>query len=85
MLLHEPLGRAIGRCRVVSSGNIGDDSGACAGSNPTTEGMAKMWVEPRIGLAENHGLSAATLNRALREIRNHEEQIREAWHDFFGA
>ena len=46
-------------------------------------GKAKIWIEPRIELAENRGLSTATLNRALREIRTHEEQIREAWHDFF--
>ena len=48
-------------------------------------GSAKIWIEPRIEVAENHGLPATTLRRALWEIQSHETQIREAWRAHFGA
>lgn len=48
-------------------------------------GNAKVWIEPRIEVAENGGLPATILTRALWEIRSHETQIREAWRAHFGA
>ena len=48
-------------------------------------GEAKVWIEPRIEVAESHGLTVATLNRALHLVRSHESQIREAWRAHFGA
>lgn len=49
------------------------------------EGEAKFWIEPRIELASQRGLSASALSRARRLIRSHESQIREAWRAYFGA
>ena len=48
-------------------------------------GDAKIWIEPRIEVTENHGLPATILTRALWEIRSHETQIREAWRAHFGT
>ena len=50
-----------------------------------TLGEAGIWIEPRVEPARNHGLPPATLNRALRLVRNHEATIREAWRAHFGA
>jgi hypothetical protein len=48
-------------------------------------GIAKIWMEPRIEVAENHGLPSTTLTRALWEIRSHEIKIRQAWREHFGS
>ncbi len=47
-------------------------------------GEAKFWLEPRLGLAKNYGLSAGTLAKAQRLIEEHENEIREAWQKYFG-
>lgn len=47
-------------------------------------GEAKFWLEPRVELAENYGLSASRINTALRTIREHEGEIRAAWKKHFG-
>ncbi len=47
-------------------------------------GEAKFWLEPRLELAENYGLSARRINAALRIIREHEGEIRAAWKKHFG-
>lgn len=46
-------------------------------------GEAKFWVEPAIELARNYGLSKRHLTTVLRLIREHENEIREAWRRHF--
>jgi hypothetical protein len=48
------------------------------------DGEAKFWLEPNIELAQNYGLTARQVNSALRAIREHENEIREAWAAHFG-
>ena len=49
------------------------------------EGEAKIWLEPRIELARNRGLSAKRLFVALDLVREHEDEIRTAWREHFGS
>jgi hypothetical protein len=46
---------------------------------------AKFWLEPRIELAENAGLTRRELAVALELVREHEHEIRRAWQAFFGS
>ena len=46
-------------------------------------GEAKFWIDPRIGLAANYGLSVRQIARAMRLIEEHEDEIREAWRRHF--
>jgi Domain of unknown function (DUF4160) len=46
-------------------------------------GEAKFWLEPRIELARNYGLSIRQVNAALRLIQEHEDEIRKAWTTHF--
>ena len=48
------------------------------------DGEAKFWLDPEITLAENVGLTASTLRRIERLVRQHEGDIRTAWHQHFG-
>ncbi len=48
-------------------------------------GEAKFWLEPQIELAQNYGLSQKELSEALRLIKEHERDIRSAWHKHFGS
>jgi hypothetical protein len=52
---------------------------ACTFTSKGRTGEAKFWVEPNIELAQNYGLTARQMNSALRAIREHENEIREAW------
>ena len=47
-------------------------------------GEAKVWLEPRVGLAVNYGLSVTHVTAALRIVREHEQEIRSAWQRHFG-
>ena len=49
------------------------------------DGEAKYWIDPQIQLAENVGLSPATLRRIERLVKEHEGEIRKAWRDHFGG
>ncbi len=42
-------------------------------------GEAKFWIEPKIELAQNYGLTMRQLNSARRLIMEHEDEIRAAW------
>lgn len=44
---------------------------------------AKFWLEP-VALARNLGFGAAELRRIQRLVEEHEVQLLEAWHDYFG-
>ena len=46
-------------------------------------GEAKFWLEPKIDLAQNYGLSSRQIKTALRLIREHEDEIRAAWQIHF--
>lgn len=48
-------------------------------------GEAKFWIEPRIELARNYGLSENELGRARKLIEEHEDDIRNAWKRHFGG
>lgn len=48
------------------------------------DGEAKFWLDPDIALAENIGLTAPTLRRIERLVRQHEVGIRAAWLEHFG-
>jgi hypothetical protein len=45
---------------------------------------AKFWLEPRIELAQNHGLRPSQIRRILRLIKEHEDEIRSRWENHFG-
>jgi hypothetical protein len=47
------------------------------------EGEAKFWIEPKIELAQNYGLTDRRLNTALELIRRHEHEIRTGWKEHF--
>ena len=48
------------------------------------EGEAKFWLEPRLELAVNYGLSQRRLAAALRLVLEHEDEICSAWKAHFG-
>lgn len=49
------------------------------------DGEAKFWIEPAITLANSKGLSSAALRVAEDIIRDHEDEIRNAWQRHFGG
>ena len=49
-----------------------------------TDGEAKYWIEPKIELAMNQGLSQKQLNEALLLVEGHHKEILNAWHTHFG-
>lgn len=51
----------------------------------SSEGEAKFWLEPEISLANSHGLAEHQLNTALELVREHEQEIRDAWNRQFGG
>lgn len=48
-------------------------------------GEAKFWLEPRIELALNHGLTPRHLAIATHLIREHVDEIRTAWRRHFSG
>lgn len=48
-------------------------------------GEAKFWLDPKIELAANYGLTAQRLSTALRLIQEHEDEIRAAWQRHFSS
>ncbi len=47
------------------------------------DGEAKFWVDPQIELARNHGLTRRQLKRVEAIIEEHEDEIRDAWQEYF--
>lgn len=45
---------------------------------------AKFWLDP-VRLATNKGFSQHELNRIKRIVEDHEAELLEAWHDYFGT
>lgn len=48
-------------------------------------GEAKFWLEPRLELAQNYGLTSSRVNTALRIIQEHQDAIRATWEKHFGS
>lgn len=48
-----------------------------------TDGEAKFWLEPQIGLAMNQGLSKTQLHEASSLVQGHYEEIAHAWRSHF--
>ena len=47
------------------------------------DGEAKFWLEPSIELADHTGLKPHVLNQMEQLVREHEHEIRTAWHAHF--
>lgn len=47
------------------------------------DGEAKFWLEPEIALAKSHGLAEHQVSQALYLVREHEQEIRDAWNKHF--
>ena len=47
------------------------------------DGEAKFWLEPKVELAKNYGMSSRHLANALDLVRRHEREIRTAWKKHF--
>jgi hypothetical protein len=43
----------------------------------------KFWLHP-LSLASNHGFPARDLNRIRATLQEHQQRIREAWHEHCG-
>jgi hypothetical protein len=48
-------------------------------------GEAKIWIEPEIELAQDHGLGRVHAAQAVRLVREHEKEIRQAWKKHFAG
>ena len=46
-------------------------------------GEAKFWLEPRVELARNFGLSESRVNAAFKIIQDHLDEIKTAWEKHF--
>jgi hypothetical protein len=49
------------------------------------DGEAKFWLDPSVELARNHKLSPQQLKVVERLVREHREEILDAWDDHFGS
>jgi hypothetical protein len=49
----------------------------------SSAGEAKFWLEPIIELAQNYGLGARQVSATLKLVKEHEDEIREAWKKHF--
>ena len=48
-----------------------------------TDGEAKFWLEPKIELAMNQGLSKKQINEASLLVQDHYKEIIHAWRSYF--
>lgn len=49
------------------------------------KGEAKFWMEPGIEVARNYGLSDVDLRKAGELVKEHRNEIRDAWTRHFGG
>ena len=47
------------------------------------EGEVKIWLEPEVDIARNHGLSPGQLNELLRVVKERRDEILERWRSHF--
>lgn len=45
---------------------------------------AKIWIEPRIEIADSYGFNPSELSHILRTVEANRDLILKAWHDHFG-
>ena len=48
-----------------------------------SDGEAKIWLEPEVQVASNHGLTAGQVNELLRVARERRDEIIERWRSHF--
>lgn len=48
-------------------------------------GEAKFWMDPKIELAQNFGLSDKDLRTVQNLIEEHADEIRSSWYKHFGS
>jgi len=48
-----------------------------------TDGEAKFWVEPEVALARNHGLSGSQVTELTRVVKEHCDEVKDAWKKHF--
>lgn len=48
-------------------------------------GEAKFWLDPRLELAQNYGLTRSRINTDLKIIQEHQDEILAAWAKHFGG
>jgi hypothetical protein len=51
----------------------------------SADGEAKIWIDPKIAIARNYELSDQDLSRVLQLVKDHEQEIRDAWHRHFNS
>ncbi|MBI4208874.1 MAG: DUF4160 domain-containing protein [Deltaproteobacteria bacterium] len=49
------------------------------------EGEAKFWLEPKIAVARNYGLSRKQLNQVQKVVEEYKNEITKAWEKHFGS
>jgi hypothetical protein len=49
------------------------------------DGEAKFWIEPKIELAVNRGLSERELTTIAKILERRRDEIESAWHSHFGS
>jgi hypothetical protein len=49
------------------------------------DGEAKFWLEPAIGVAQNHGLSERQVKEAQALVEAHADECRNSWKAHFGG
>ena len=47
------------------------------------DGEAKFWLEPKIELAVNKGISSTELNELQRIVEERQNEIRDSWNKHF--
>ena len=51
----------------------------------SSDGEAKVWLEPEISLATSHGLAQHDINEIIDLVKAREQEIRDAWREHFGG
>lgn len=49
------------------------------------DGEAKFWLDPQLELARNYRLSKVQLKEVETIIEGHYDELKAAWHDYFGG
>lgn len=47
------------------------------------EGEAKFWLEPTVELSVNYNLSSQKLSEIEKIVKEHEDEFKRAWKQFF--
>ena len=50
----------------------------------SSDGEAKFWLEPKVGLAKNYGYSDKRLKQIEQLIEEHYDELTSAWRGYFG-